>query len=197
DVLSVYTTTIIGDEKRFPHMVSNGDELGRQVKDGRLTITYLDATPKPSYLFALVAGDFDVLIDTYTIGSWRKAGEKNTISTSRAGEEVRLEVYVEKGDYERGKHAMGSLKTAMAMDERLFDREYDISTYRMVATNHFNMGAMENKGLNIFNSKYLLADPETATDKDYENIFRVIAHEYAHNWSGNRVTVKDWFEITL
>lgn len=198
DVLSVYTTTIISDEKRFGAMVTNGDEVERKkMPDGRTAITYLDATPKPSYLFALVAGQFDVLRESYTIGSWRKAGEKNTVPHSRAGEKVQLEVYVEPGDYEKGRHAMESLKLAMAMDERLFDREYDINTYRMVATDHFNMGAMENKGLNIFNSKYLLADPQTATDADYENVFRVIAHEYAHNWSGNRVTVKDWFEITL
>jgi aminopeptidase N len=198
DVLSVYTTTIIGDEKRFSSMVSNGDETKREtLADGRIAITYLDATPKPSYLFALVAGEFDVLRDTYTIGAWRKKGDKNPIPNSRAGKKVALEVFVEPGDYERGKHAMESLKTAMEMDERMFDREYDIGSYRMAATNHFNMGAMENKGLNIFNSKYLLAAPETATDLDYENVFRVIAHEYAHNWSGNRVTVKDWFEITL
>jgi len=198
DVLSVYTTTIVGDEKRFSSMVSNGDETARTTtEDGRTAITYLDATPKPSYLFALAAGQFDVLRDTYTIGSWRKAGEKNPVPNSRAGETVDLEVYVEPGDYERGKHAMESLKRVMEMDEQKFDREYDIGTYRMVATDHFNMGAMENKGLNIFNSKYLLADPQTATDADYENVFRVIAHEYAHNWSGNRVTVKDWFEITL
>lgn len=198
DVLSVYTTTIIGDEKRFSSMVSNGDETKREkMADGRVAITYLDATPKPSYLFALAAGDFDVLRDNYTIGAWRDAKAPNPIPNSRSGEVVELEVYVEKGDYERGNHAMESLKRAMEMDERMFDREYDIGTYRMVATNHFNMGAMENKGLNIFNSKYLLAAPETATDMDYENVFRVIAHEYAHNWSGNRVTVKDWFEITL
>ncbi|MCH2547202.1 MAG: aminopeptidase N [Alphaproteobacteria bacterium] len=198
DVLSVYTTTIIGDEERFPSMVSNGDETSRAtLDDGRTSITYLDATPKPSYLFALAAGNFDVLRDTYTIGQWRGQNAENKIKNSRSGEKVNLEVYVEPGDYERGKHAMQSLKIAMEMDEEKFDREYDINTYRMVATNHFNMGAMENKGLNIFNSKYLLADPETATDADYENVFRVIAHEYAHNWSGNRVTVKDWFEITL
>lgn len=198
DVLSVYTTTIVGDEERFSSMVSNGDETKRSTTaDGRIAITYLDATPKPSYLFALAAGQFDVLRDTYTIGSWRKDGQGNDIPNSRAGQVVDLEVYVEPGDYEKGKHAMESLKKVMAMDEEKFDREYDIDTYRMVATDHFNMGAMENKGLNIFNSKYLLADPQVATDADYENVFRVIAHEYAHNWSGNRVTVKDWFEITL
>ena len=198
DVMSIYTTTIVGDEKRFSSMVSNGDETARSTtEDGRTAITFHDGTPKPSYLFALAAGQFDVLRDTYTIGSWRDPNAANPVPNSRAGEVVTLEVYVEPGDYEKGKHAMESLKTVMAMDEEIFDREYDINAYRMVATDHFNMGAMENKGLNIFNSKYLLADPMVATDDDYEAVFRVIAHEYAHNWSGNRVTVKDWFEITL
>lgn len=215
DVLSVYTTTIIGDAERFKvhvydaagektgediGLLSNGDEVPGSRKvlaDGRTSITYLDATPKNSYLFALGAGEFDSLRDTYTIGGWRKPGEANPIPDSRAGQTVKLEVYVEPGDHAKGRHAMESLKKSMELDERLFDREYDIATYRMAATDVFNFGAMENKGFNIFNSSAMLADPHIATDTFYQRVFDVVAHEYAHNWSGNLVTVKDWFEITL
>lgn len=197
-VLSTYTVEIIGDPARFPEMVSNGDVTERkELADGRVSLTYHDATPKPSYLFAEVAGNFDVLRDTYTIGAWRKEGDENSIPNSRAGEVVELEVYVDPGDLGKAHFAMDSLKKVMELDERIFNREYDLDTYRMVSTDYFTFGAMENKGLNIFNSSALLADPQVATDNSYQRVFDVIAHEYAHNWSGNRVTIKDWFEIAL
>lgn len=215
DVLSVYTTTIIGDPERFKvhvydaagkktgedlGLLSNGDEVAgsrKTLADGRTSITYFDENPKNSYLFALGAGEFDKVHDTYTIGSWRKPGEANPIPNSRAGEVVNLEVYVEPGDHEKGRHSLKSLAEVMALDEKLFDREYDIKTYRMAATDVFNFGAMENKGFNIFNSSAMLADKDIATDTFFQRVFDVVGHEYAHNWSGNLVTVKDWFEITL
>jgi len=215
DVLSVYTTTIIGDPERFKvhvydadgkktgedlGLLSNGDEVAgsrKKLDDGRVSITYFDENPKNSYLFALGAGEFDKVHDTYTIGSWRKPGEENPIPNSRAGKEVNLEVYVEPGDHEKGRHSLKSLAEVMALDEKLFDREYDINSYRMAATDAFNFGAMENKGFNIFNSSAMLADKDIATDTFFQRVFDVVGHEYAHNWSGNLVTIKDWFEITL
>lgn len=213
DVLSQYTTTIVGDDERFNGkvydkndqvidtvigMVSNGDVTNTEIRaDGRTAVTYFDETPKNSYLFALGAGEFDVLRDQYTIGGWREEGAENPIPNSRAGKVVDLEVYVEPGKFDQGRHSMESLKKVMELDERMFDREYDIDTYRMAATDVFNFGAMENKGFNIFNSTAMLASPDVATDTSYQRVFDVVAHEYAHNWSGNIVTVKDWFEVTL
>ncbi|MUH71660.1 hypothetical protein GNP35_03640 [Psychrosphaera haliotis] len=137
---------------------------------------------KASYLFALVAGEFDLLQDTFT---------------TRSGNEIALELYVDKGNLHLSHHAMASLKKSMEWDENKYDLEYDLDTYMIVAVDFFNMGAMENKGLNVFNSKYVLADSKTATDTDYHGIESVIAHEYFHNWTGNRVTCRDWFQLSL
>lgn len=150
--------------------------------DGRHWVQWQDPFPKPSYLFALVAGDFDVLCDTFISKSQRK---------------VDLEIYVDKGNLDRSQWAMTSLKNAMQWDESRFGLEYDLDIFMIVAVDFFNMGAMENKGLNIFNSKYVLAKPETATDHDYLGIEGVIGHEYFHNWTGNRVTCRDWFQLSL
>lgn len=145
-------------------------------------VKWEDPFPKPSYLFALVAGDFDVLRDTFT---------------TRSGRDVALELFVDKGNLDRAGWAMTSLKNAMKWDEERFGFEYDLDIYMIVAVDFFNMGAMENKGLNVFNSKYVLAKNETATDKDYLGIESVIGHEYFHNWTGNRITCRDWFQLSL
>lgn len=186
DVLSVYTVTIFAPKDQYPSLLSNGNliESGQIEEQGELIhwATWQDPHPKPCYLFALVAGDFDQLNDTYTTGS---------------GREVRLEIYVDKGNLSRSHHAMASLKKSMAWDEEVYGLEYDLDIYMIVAVDFFNMGAMENKGLNIFNSKYVLANEETATDTDYHGVEAVIAHEYFHNWTGNRVTCRDWFQLSL
>ena len=184
DVLSIYTVTIIADEEQYPHILANGNLIAKQKdhKTGLTSVTWNDPFPKPSYLFAMVAGDFDLLKDTYT-----------TIS----GREVSLEIYVDKGNLHLSDHAMESLKKSMQWDEAKYGLEYDLDTYMIVAVDFFNMGAMENKGLNIFNSKYVLADEKTATDTDYHGVESVIAHEYFHNWTGNRVTCRDWFQLSL
>jgi len=178
DVLSVFTTHIKADHKRYPILLSNGNLISS--KSGE--VTWHDPSLKPCYLFALVAGDFAVLEDTYT-----------TIS----GNEVALKIYVESHNIDKTQFAMDSLKRSFAWDERRFGLEYDLDIYMIVAVDDFNMGAMENKGLNIFNSTYVLANPDTATDKDFINVEAVIGHEYFHNWTGNRVTCQDWFQLSL
>lgn len=183
DILSKFTTTISADAARFPTLLSNGNPIkSGQEKNGRHWVMWEDPFKKPSYLFALVAGDFDLLEDTFT---------------TQSGREVILRIYVDKGFKDQTAHAMYSLKEAMKWDEAAFGREYDLDIYMIVAIGDFNMGAMENKGLNIFNTKYVLAKPETATDDDYIHILSVIGHEYFHNWSGNRVTCRDWFQLSL
>ncbi|EMT5585264.1 TPA: aminopeptidase N [Providencia stuartii] len=183
DVLARYTTTITADKQRYPYLLSNGNRIAEgTLADGRHWVKWQDPFPKPSYLFALVAGDFDVLRDTFV---------------TRTGREVALELFVDKGNLDRAPWAMQSLKNAMKWDEDRFGLEYDLDIYMIVAVDFFNMGAMENKGLNVFNSKYVLAKNETATDKDYLNIESVIGHEYFHNWTGNRITCRDWFQLSL
>ncbi|MDM8558565.1 aminopeptidase N [Candidatus Parabeggiatoa sp. HSG14] len=183
DVMTVFTTTVLADKKRYPVLLSNGNPQERgDLNDGRHWVTWHDPFKKPSYLFALVAGDLAQIADRYTTGS---------------GHQVALEIYVEHENREKCDHAMRSLKNAMAWDEKVFGLEYDLDIYMIVAVNDFNMGAMENKGLNVFNSKFVLAKPETATDTDFNRIEGVIAHEYFHNWTGNRVTCRDWFQLSL
>nr|WP_303621855.1 aminopeptidase N [Providencia rettgeri] len=183
DVLARYTTTITADKSRYPYLLSNGNRIAEgELEDGRHWVKWEDPFPKPSYLFALVAGDFDVLKDLFV---------------TRSGREVALELFVDKGNLDRAPWAMQSLKNAMKWDEERFGLEYDLDIYMIVAVDFFNMGAMENKGLNVFNSKYVLAKSETATDKDYLNIESVIGHEYFHNWTGNRITCRDWFQLSL
>ncbi|MCB9753911.1 MAG: aminopeptidase N [Myxococcales bacterium] len=183
DVMARYTTTIVADPKRYPVLLSNGNRVrGNRLADGRVWVTWDDPFPKPSYLFALVAGDLRCHRGSFTTCS---------------GREVALEIYVEPQNIDRCEHALRSLQKSMAWDEQEFGREYDLDIYMIVAVGDFNMGAMENKGLNVFNSKYVLAAPETATDEDYVAIEGVIAHEYFHNWTGNRVTCRDWFQLTL
>lgn len=183
DVLARYTTTITADKSRYPYLLSNGNRIAEgELEGGRHWVKWEDPFPKPSYLFAVVAGDFDVLKDVFI---------------TRSGREVALELFVDKGNLDRAPWAMQSLKNAMKWDEERFGLEYDLDIYMIVAVDFFNMGAMENKGLNVFNSKYVLAKSETATDKDYLNIESVIGHEYFHNWTGNRITCRDWFQLSL
>ena len=183
DVLARYTTKITADKAKYPFLLSNGNRINSgDLEDGRHWVEWNDPFPKPSYLFALVAGDFDVLKDQFI---------------TKSGREVALELYVNRGNLDRADWAMQSLKRAMKWDEERFDLEYDLDIYMIVAVDFFNMGAMENKGLNIFNDKYVLANPQTATDDDYLAIESVIAHEYFHNWTGNRVTCRDWFQLSL
>ncbi|WP_241596653.1 aminopeptidase N [Rosenbergiella epipactidis] len=183
DVLARFSTTIYADKQRYPYLLSNGNRIDAgELDNGQHWITWQDPFPKPCYLFALVAGDFDVLRDTFT---------------TKSGRDVALEIFVDHGNLDRADWAMTSLKQSMKWDEERFNLEYDLDIFMIVAVDFFNMGAMENKGLNIFNSKYVLAKPETATDKDYLGIEAVIGHEYFHNWSGNRVTCRDWFQLSL
>ncbi|CAN7572490.1 aminopeptidase N [Pararhizobium sp. LjRoot238] len=183
DVLAVYTVNIIADKQTAPLLLSNGNYLGgANMGDGRHFAAWFDPHPKPSYLFALVAGDLGVVEDTFT---------------TMSGREVALKIYVEHGKEPRATYAMDALKRSMKWDEEVFGREYDLDIFMIVAVSDFNMGAMENKGLNVFNDKYVLADPETATDADYANIEAIIAHEYFHNWTGNRITCRDWFQLCL
>ncbi|MFB6324571.1 aminopeptidase N [Pantoea deleyi] len=183
DVLARFTTTIYADGERYPFLLSNGNRLdsGRD-EQGRSWVKWEDPFPKPCYLFALVAGDFDVLRDSFT---------------TRSGRDVALEIFVDRGNLDRADWAMTSLKNSMKWDEERFGLEYDLDIFMIVAVDFFNMGAMENKGLNVFNAKYVLAKAETATDKDYLGIEAVIGHEYFHNWTGNRVTCRDWFQLSL
>ncbi|PFG56178.1 aminopeptidase N [Vibrio sp. ES.051] len=183
DVLAKFTTKVIANKMTYPYLLSNGNRIAEgDAENGRHWVQWQDPHPKPAYLFALVAGDFDVLRDKYT-----------TIS----GRNVDLEIFVDKGNLDRAGHAMTSLINSMKWDEERFDLEYDLDIYMIVAVDFFNMGAMENKGLNIFNSKYVLANDQTATDRDYLGIEAVIGHEYFHNWTGNRVTCRDWFQLSL
>jgi aminopeptidase N len=183
DVMARYTTTIIADKGRFPVLLSNGNPVeSGEDGDRRHWAKWVDPHPKPSYLFALVAGDLVAVPDRFT---------------TRSGKEVALAIWVRRGDEDKCGHAMASLKKAMRWDEDVFGLEYDLDVFNIVAVSDFNMGAMENKGLNIFNTRYVLAKPDTATDTDYQNIEAVIAHEYFHNWTGNRVTCRDWFQLSL
>jgi aminopeptidase N len=182
DVMAKYTTTIVADRK-YTQLLSNGNLVDSgELADGRHWAKWVDPFKKPSYLFALVAGDLAVLEDTFT---------------TRSGRSVALRIYVEHHNLDKTAHAMQSLQHAMRWDEATFGLEYDLDIYMIVAVDDFNMGAMENKGLNLFNSKYVLAKPETATDMDYDGIESVIGHEYFHNWTGNRVTCRDWFQLSL
>ncbi|RLA19218.1 MAG: aminopeptidase N, partial [Gammaproteobacteria bacterium] len=176
-------TTIVADKTAYPVLLSNGNRIdsGEQ-EEGRHWVKWEDPHPKPSYLFALVAGKLAVTESTHTTPSDRT---------------ITLQIFVEPHDLDKCDHAMQSLKKAMQWDEEVYGREYDLDLYMIVAVSHFNMGAMENKGLNVFNTKFVLARPDTATDTDYEGIEAVIAHEYFHNWSGNRVTCRDWFQLSL
>ncbi len=183
DVMSRYTTTIIADRDRYPVLLSNGNPVDDGKLDGnRHWVRWQDPFTKPSYLFALVAGDLACVEDRFT---------------TRSGRGIALKIYVEKHNADKCGHAMASLKKAMRWDEEVYGLEYDLDIYMIVAVDDFNMGAMENKGLNVFNSKYVLAKPETATDGDFANVEGVIAHEYFHNWTGNRVTCRDWFQLSL
>lgn len=183
DVMSVFTVTVEADKAKYPTLLSNGNRIStREMSNGRHEATWHDPFKKPSYLFALVAGDLGCLHDSFT---------------TMSGKTVALEIYSRKGLESRCSHAMESLKKAMRWDEERFGLEYDLDIFMIVAADDFNMGAMENKGLNIFNANYILADRQTATDTDYDRIMGVVGHEYFHNWTGNRVTCRDWFQLSL
>src|SRR5438105_2530734 len=183
DVMARYSTTIHADKKKYPVLLANGNEIGRGEEPGsRHWARFQDPFPKPSYLFAMVAADLEVLKDSFI---------------SRSGKTKQLFIYVEPGKLDQAGWAMDCLKRAMKWDERRFGLELDLDQYKIVAVGDFNSGAMENKGLNIFNTKYVLARSDIATDSDYLNIDRVVAHEYSHNWTGNRVTCRDWFQLSL
>jgi len=183
DVLSKYRVRMEADRARFPVLLTNGNPLASgEGSEGLHWAEWEDPFPKPSYLFALVAGDLKANSDSFT---------------TMSGREVALNIWVREADLPKTAHAMASLKQAMRWDEEAYGREYDLDLFNIVAVSDFNMGAMENKGLNIFNTAYVLADPDTATDTDFDNISRVVAHEYFHNWSGNRVTCRDWFQLSL
>lgn len=183
DNLATFTTVIIADGATFPVALSNGNLISEEPLDnGLVKTTWEDPYPKPSYLFALVAGDLQYIEDQYTTTS---------------GRNVTLRIYVEEQNITKCDHAMLALKQSMEWDEKRFNLEYDLDIYMIVAVNDFNFGAMENKGLNIFNSKYVLARIDTATDADFEGIQGVVGHEYFHNWTGNRVTCRDWFQLSL
>ncbi len=183
DVMSLFTTEISADKKLYPRLLSNGNLLEtKDLGNGRHYARWHDPFRKPVYLYALVAGDLDLLADSFT---------------TCGGRTVTLEIYTDKGKTEKARFAMQSLKQAMAWDEQHFGREYDLNLFMIVAVDSFNFGAMENKGLNIFNSSLVSASEDTATDATYERIASVIAHEYFHNWTGNRITCRDWFQLTL
>jgi aminopeptidase N len=183
DVMTKYRVRIEADQKKYPILLSNGDRISEKtLANGRHEVVWEDPFKKPCYLFALVAGDLGVIKDTFI---------------TRSGKKVALEIYAAHGKQDRCHFAMESLKKSMKWDEERFGREYDLSTYMILAVDDFNAGAMENKGLNIFNSRLVFADHKTATDQDYFNIESVIAHEYFHNWTGNRVTLRDWFHLSL
>jgi aminopeptidase N len=183
DVMARFEVTITADASRCPVMLSNGNPGAVEtLDDGRHRTVWTDPHPKPCYLFALVAGDLVEVADSFT---------------TRSGRPVALGIWVRRGDETSCDHAMRSLKAAMSWDEEVFGLEYDLDVFNIAAVSDFNMGAMENKGLNVFNTKYVLTRPETATDGDYQGIETVIAHEYFHNWTGNRVTCRDWFQLSL
>lgn len=183
DVMAKFTTTIMADKHKFPVLLSNGNKVGEGMVDKkRHWVKWVDPYKKPSYLFALVAGKLTALKDKFV---------------TMRGREVALEIWTEPADQDKTQHAMESLKHSMKWDEQRFGLEYDLDIYMIVAVGDFNMGAMENKGLNVFNTKYVLARKDTATDADFQGVERVIGHEYFHNWTGNRVTCRDWFQLSL
>lgn len=183
EIMSEFNVRVEGDKAAYPLLLSNGNPVNRgELDENRHFVEWHDPFPKPSYLFALVAGDLDCLEDTFT---------------TMSGREVKLELYVDKGKLDQCRFAMDSLIASMKWDEEKFGREYDLDLYMIVAVSDFNMGAMENKGLNVFNTKYVLANKKTATDDDFGGVERVIAHEYFHNWTGNRITCRDWFQLSL
>ncbi len=183
DVMSNYTVTIEAHKEKYPVLLSNGDRISaKDLPNNRHQVVFKDPHKKPCYLFALFAGNLGLLKDTFV---------------TRSGRKINLEIYSPHGTQKRCEHAMSSLKKAMKWDEERYGLEYDLDQYMIVAIDDFNAGAMENKGLNIFNSRLILADPETATDEDFYNIESVVGHEYFHNWTGNRVTLRDWFELSL
>lgn len=183
DVMSKFTTTLVADKTLYPVLLSNGNNIAAgDLENNQHWVTWEDPFHKPCYLFALVAGQLEKVEDRFT---------------TMTGREITLQIFVEAHDVDKCAHAMQSLKHAMAWDEQVYGREYDLDLYMIVAVGHFNMGAMENKGLNIFNTKFVLARPDTATDADYEDVEAVIAHEYFHNWTGNRITCRDWFQLSL
>lgn len=182
DVMSRFTTRVIAP-RSYPVLLSNGNDIERgELDNDRHFVTWQDPFPKPSYLFALVAGDLEHVDDTFT---------------TMSGREVKLQLFTEPRNIHKCDHAMRSLKHSMRWDEEVYGREYDLDIFMIVAVDHFNMGAMENKGLNIFNSSCVLASPETATDAAFQRIEAIVGHEYFHNWSGNRVTCRDWFQLSL
>lgn len=182
DVLSTFTVKVIAEREHYPYLLANGNKVDSGEDGNSHWVTWHDPYKKPCYLFALVAGNFDLVTDKFI---------------TKSGNEVSLELFVDRGNGHRGSHALESLKKAMLWDEQTFGLEYDLDIYMIVAVDFFNMGAMENKGLNVFNSKFVLADKDSATDEDYFNIESIIAHEYFHNWTGNRVTCRDWFQLSL
>ncbi|MFL5314225.1 MAG: M1 family aminopeptidase, partial [Microvirga sp.] len=184
DVLAVYTTRLEGDRDTEPLLLGNGNpvEAGGVAGTNRHYAVWHDPFPKPSYLFAIVGGALGTVAKTFTTTS---------------GRNVEIAVHVEPGKESRADYALDALERAMRWDEETFGREYDLDVFNVVAVSDFNMGAMENKGLNVFNDKYVLASPETATDSDFERIEAIIAHEYFHNWTGNRITCRDWFQLCL
>ncbi|WP_372610560.1 aminopeptidase N [Halomonas sp.] len=183
DVMATFSTTVIGDRQREPVLLSNGNPVERgELPNDRHFVTWEDPHPKPCYLFALVAGDLKKVEDRFT---------------TMSGREVELQLWVEEENLDKTDHAMASLKRAMTWDEKTYGREYDLDLFMIVAVNDFNMGAMENKGLNIFNSAAVLTHPHTATDAAFQRVEGIVAHEYFHNWSGNRVTCRDWFQLSL
>ncbi len=183
DVLATYTTTIVANKKAYPVLLSNGNPVASfDIDEHTHQVTWNDPFKKPSYLFALVAGDLASIEDTFT---------------TQSGQPVLLQIFTAPGQSAQCQHAMQSLKQAMRWDEQAYGREYDLATFMIVAIDDFNMGAMENKGLNIFNAQTILADPDVATDDDYHYITQVVGHEYFHNWTGNRITCRDWFQLSL
>jgi aminopeptidase N len=183
DVMSIFTTEVIADKAKYPTLLSNGNAVAqRELDAGRHSVSWHDPHRKPCYLFALVAGDLMVKEDSFT---------------TMSGREVELKIFVEPQNIDKTDYAMDALKRSMAWDEEKYGREYDLDIFMIVAVDDFNMGAMENKGLNIFNSSCVLANPQTATDASYLRIEAIVAHEYFHNWSGNRVTCRDWFQLSL
>ena len=183
DIMSIFTVKIVADKANYPILLSNGNAIERaDLEGGRHSITWHDPFKKPSHLFALVAGTLAVVEDSFT-----------TVS----GREIPLQIFVEEKDLDKCAHAMLSLKKSMRWDEDVYGREYDLDIFMIVAVDDFNMGAMENKGLNIFNTSAVLANPKTTTDASFLRVEGVVAHEYFHNWSGNRVNVRDWFQLSL
>ena len=183
DVMSRFKTTLSADKFKYPVLLSNGNKIcSGSLDNNRHWVSWEDPFAKPCYLFALVAGRLDCVVDKFV---------------TMTGRNITLKIYVEQHNVDKCAHAMRSLKNAMRWDEEVYGLEYDLDLYMIVAVDHFNMGAMENKGLNIFNTKFVLARPDTATDSDYEHIEGVIAHEYFHNWTGNRITCRDWFQLSL